>query len=125
MLQVTLSFDDPGGGGGGRALLAIPFLRGKEVRRAPWLVTLGHGLLGAAGFGVLLAALWNGVPASGMGTAGFAPAAAVLLALALALGMLIALASFRRGRPAALLVGVHASLAIAGLVVLWALVSLG
>jgi hypothetical protein len=109
----------------GGALLAIPFLRGKDARRAPWPVTLGHGSLGAAGFGVLVAGLWRGVPASGMGTAGFGPGAAVLFGLALALGILIALASFGRRRPAAVLVAVHASLAIAGLVVLWALVSMG
>jgi len=95
------------------------------VRRAHWAVTLGHGALGTAGLGVLLAGLLQGVPPSRMGTAGFGPAAAVLLALALALGILIALASFGRRRPAAALVAVHASLAIAGLVVLWALVSLG
>jgi hypothetical protein len=74
---------------------------------------------------VLVAALWQGVPVSGMGTVGFGPGAAVLFALALALGILIALASFGRRRPAATLVAVHASLAIAGLVVLWVLVSLG
>lgn len=88
-------------------------------------MTLGHGALGTAGFGVLAAGLWQGVPVSGMGTAGFGPGAAVLFGLALALGISIALASFGRRRPAATLVAVHASLAIAGLVVLWALVSLG
>jgi hypothetical protein len=107
------------------ALLAIPFLRGKHVRRAHWAVTLGHGALGTVGFGVLIAGLWQGVPASGMGTAGFGPGATVLLGLALALGITIALVSYGRRRPAATLVAVHASLAIAGLVVLWAVVSLG
>lgn len=105
-------------------LLAIPFLRGKSARRAHWAVALGHGGIGAAGLGVLVVALWRGVPASGMGTTGFGPGAAVLLGLTLALGIAIALMSFRR-RPAATLVAVHASLAIGGLVVLWALVSGG
>ncbi len=88
-------------------------------------MTLGHGVLGAAGLVVLVVALSRGVPASGLGTAGFGPAAAVLFGIALALGISIALASFGRRRPAATLVGVHASLAIGGLVVLWALISLG
>jgi hypothetical protein len=109
----------------GGALLAIPFLRGKDSRRAHWAVALGHGVVGAAGVAALVVALWQGVPVSGMGTAGFGPGAAVLFGLALALGISIALASFGGRRPAATLVGVHASLAIAGLVVLWALVSLG
>jgi hypothetical protein len=82
-------------------------------------------MLGAVGLVVLVVALWRGVPASGMGTGGFGPGAAVLFGLALALGILIALASFGRRRPSATLVAVHASLAIAGLVVLWAVVSLG
>jgi hypothetical protein len=125
MLQITLSFIILAVAAAGGALLAIPFLRGKDARRAHWAVTLGHGVLGAVGFGVLLTGLWSGLPASGMGTAGFGPAAAVLFALALALGILIALASVGRRRPAATLVAVHASLAIAGLVVLWALVGLG
>jgi hypothetical protein len=105
-------------------LLAIPFLRGKGVRRAHWTVALGHGLTGAAGLGVLVVVLWRGVPASGMGTAGFGPGAAVLLGLALMLGVAIALLSFAR-RPAATLVAVHASLAVAGIVVLWVLASVG
>jgi hypothetical protein len=88
-------------------------------------VALGHGVVGAGGVAVLVIALWPGAPLSGMGTAGFGPGAAVLFAFALALGILIALASFRGWRPAAALVAVHASLAIAGLVVLWTLVSLG
>jgi hypothetical protein len=125
MLQATLSFVILVVAAAIGALLAIPFLRGKDVRRAPWVVALGHGALGTAGLGMLLAALWQGVPASGMGTVGFGSGAAVLFGLALTLGILIALASFGRRRPAATLVAVHASLAIAGLVVLWAFVSLG
>jgi hypothetical protein len=125
MLQITLAFILLAVAAAAGALLAIPFMRGKEVRRAHWVVTLGHGVLGAAGVVVLLVGLWRGVPVSGMGTAGFGPGAAVLFGLALALGVFIALASFARRRPAATLVAVHASLAIAGLVVLWAVVSLG
>ncbi|HEY1798631.1 MAG TPA: hypothetical protein VGG57_21140 [Stellaceae bacterium] len=125
MLRLTLSFAILAVAAAIGALLAVPFLRGKGARRAHWAVTLGHGVLGTAGLGVLLAGLWQGLPASGMGTAGFGPGAAVLLALALGLGISIGLASFGRRRPAAALVAVHASLAIAGLVVLWALVSVG
>lgn len=107
------------------AVLAIPFLRGKEARRLPWLAALVHGGIGVTGLAVLSAALWQGLPASGMGTGGFGPAAACFLAVALVLGLAIALASWRRRRPAGTLVAIHAGVAIAGVVLLWALVSLG
>ncbi len=108
------------------ALLAIPFLRGKAARRVPWPVALAHGGLGVTGFAVLVAALRHGLPASGMGTGGFGPAAASFLGVALVLGLVIGLSpSWRRRRPAGALVAVHASLAIGGVVMLWALASLG
>ena len=47
---------------------------------------------------------------------------ALLLGIALLLGLVIGL---RRRRPAGVLVAVHASMAIAGFVVLWTVVSLG
>jgi uncharacterized iron-regulated membrane protein len=59
-----------------------------------------------------------------MGTARFGPLAALLLGLALALGLVLARAAWRRRQPAAILVASHAGLAIAGLVLLLALVAL-
>lgn len=105
--------------GGG---LAIHFMRGEEMRRPPWPIGVVHGALGAAGLASLLLVLRNGLPPSGMGTTGFASAAAVLLGIALLLGLVIGL---RRHRPHGLLVAVHASLAVVGFVVLWTLISLG
>jgi hypothetical protein len=81
-----------------------------------------HGVLGTAGLAALLLALRAGLPPSAMGTEGFGPAAAGFVALAFVLGLAIAL--FRR-RPPGVLVAAHASLAIAGFVVLWTLASLG
>jgi hypothetical protein len=104
------------------AVLAIPFLRSKESRRLPWPLAAAHGAVGAVGVGILGIALWQGLPPSEMGTAGFGPAAAVLLGSALLLGLVMAM---RRRRPATPLVAVHASLAVAGIVVLWALATLG
>ena len=102
--------------GGG---LAIVYLRGRRL--PPWTAAL-HGFLGAASLGMLLRAWHRGLPSHGMGTTGFGQTASVLLALALALGLSFAL---RRGRPAGALVGSHAALAIAALVLLLALVALG
>jgi asparagine N-glycosylation enzyme membrane subunit Stt3 len=101
--------------------LALPYMRGR-ARRPPWPIGLLHGALGAVGLSALLFVLRNGLPPSAMGTTGFAPAAAVLLGVALLLGLVIGL---RRRRPAGALVAVHASVAVAGFVVLWAVVSLG
>ena len=74
---------------------------------------------------MLLVALRRGLPPSAAGTTGFAPAAAILLGFALAAGLLIAVATYRRRRPAGLLVAIHVSLAVAGFVVLWTVMSLG
>ena len=104
--------------------LAIQFLRGPAAARPNWLAPLVHGAFGAGGLAVLFVALSHGPPPSAMGTAGFGMAAALLLSLALALGLFVGYATFRRRRPAGLLVAVHASLAVAGFVALWTLVSL-
>ena len=101
--------------------LALPYLH-SGLRRPPWPVRLAHGGLGTMGLALLLLALHRGLPPSTMGTTGFGPAAAVFFALALVLGL--ALAVFRV-RPAGVLVAFHAGLAIAGFVVLWTLLSLG
>jgi hypothetical protein len=103
--------------------LAIQYLRGAGARRPPWPIALVHGVLGAAGLAIFLAVLQRGLPTSAAGTAGFGPAAAALIGLALLLGLVIARAA--RRRPPGILVAIHASVAIAGFVVLWTLVSFG
>jgi asparagine N-glycosylation enzyme membrane subunit Stt3 len=107
------------------SVLAVYYARGVE----PWPPHAAappiHGAVGATSLIVLLLALDRGLPSSQMGTSGFAPIAAGLLAAALGLGLALALLSWRRGRPGGALVGVHASLAIAGFVLLLALVALG
>jgi hypothetical protein len=105
--------------------LAIHYLRGAALRRPPWPIALVHAVLGAAGLTILVLALRRGLPPSDAGTTGFGPAAAVLIGLALALGLVIARAAWRGRRPAGILVAIHAGLAFAGFVVLWTLVSLG
>lgn len=112
------------------AALAVQHLRGSAARRLPWPVSLTHGALGTAALALLIRALWRGLPPSAMGTAGFGPAAAVLLGLALVLGLAIACGAGRRRRPAGVLpagvlVATHAGLAVAGFVVLWTLIGLG
>jgi hypothetical protein len=102
--------------------LVACYLRRRSSGRA---VRLLHAGFGIAGLGALLVSLQTSGPASHMGTAGFAPTAAILLTLALLLGLALARAFWQRRRPNELLVGFHAGLAIAGLVVLLALAGLG
>lgn len=83
----------------------------------PWAVGALHGLLGVGGLGCLLLALRG--PARGVeqGTASFGAIAATLLALAALAGGAILLTHLRKRRPGAL-IGIHATLAIGGFVVL-------
>jgi hypothetical protein len=104
------------------AYLVACYLRRRSAGRA---VRLSHAGFGIAGLGALLLSLQTSGPASQMGTAGFGPTAAVLVALALLLGLALARAFWQRRRPNELLVGFHAGLAIAGLVLLLALAGLG
>jgi hypothetical protein len=98
--------------------LAVQVMRGVAVpRSAGWL----HGAVAAVGFGLLMPPLRRGLGAAGMGTELFAPIVAWLLLLALVLGIVMLVLSRWRARPHGALVAAHGSLAIAGLVVLLAL----
>ena len=105
-------------------VLATRFLRADSGGVPPRALATGHAALGVAALGVLLLALRRGLPHTGMGTAGFAPIAAGLLALALAFGLVLAHAAWRRRRPAGVVVAIHAGLAVSGLALLLALVAL-
>jgi hypothetical protein len=104
--------------------LAIRYLRGKRPRPLAAVIAIAHGVVGAASLAALTLALRRGLPPPAMGTAGFGVAAAALLGLALAFGFLLAHVSWRRRRPPGLIIATHASLAIAALMLLLALVAL-
>lgn len=105
--------------------LALLYLAGRARRPPRAALAAAHGLLGAAGLAVLGAALLRGLPRHGMGTEGFGRIGAGLLACALLLGLALAGSRWRRRRPPGALVGGHASLAVAALVMLLTLISLG
>lgn len=105
--------------------LAVHFARGPAVRQPPAAIPLVHGGLGAIGLAVLGVVIRHGLPSAGNGTADFGSIAAGFLAVALLCGLLILFAAWRRRRPSGLLVATHASLAIAGIVLLLTLVALG
>src|SRR5215469_4102207 len=104
--------------------LAIFYLRGPSAPRLPSALPLVHGALAAAGLILLIVVLRHGLPPTDNGTAGFGLIAAGFFGVALVLGLLIAPVVWRGRRPAGLVVATHACVAIAGLVVLVALVAL-
>jgi hypothetical protein len=105
--------------------LALLFLRGPAARPPHRAIPAVHGAVGTASLALLLTALRRDALRPVMGTAGFGRTAAALLVLALAFGLVILAAAWRRRRPNVALVGAHAGFAIAGLVVLSALIALG
>ena len=105
--------------------LAVLYVRGPAAMRPHLAVPFVHGALGVVGLGLLIAVLRHVLPQADNGTGGFGAVAAALFALALAFGLLIARAGWRGRRPGGVVVASHASLAIAGLVVLLTLVALG
>ena len=104
--------------------LAALYLRGPNAPRPPLALPLVHGAFGAAGLTLLIVVLRHGLPPSDNGTGGFGVIAAGFFGLALAFGLLIAWIALRGRRPGGLVVATHASVAIAGLVVLLTLIAL-
>ncbi|HUC11006.1 MAG TPA: hypothetical protein VL985_11365 [Stellaceae bacterium] len=84
-----------------------------------------HGAAGAASLGILVAAITHSSTRAAMGTAGFDRISAALLGGTLLLGLLIAARGWRGRRPNAALIGAHASVAVAGLTLLLAVIALG
>ncbi len=85
---------------------------------------LAHGTLGLGGLAVLMAALGGPPRGVALGGASFGVFAAVMLAATALAGLLILTARARRWRPSALLIGLHATLALFGVVILAAYLSL-
>ena len=104
------------------AMLAVPHLRGGVARPAAGAL---HGVTGLAGFVVLLIALTGPPRGVAMGVGEFGRIGAVLLALTLLAGLGILVVRLRRRRVLALLIGIHATIAISGVVVLAAYALIG
>ena len=118
------------------AVLAMLFLREGATPEQPPPFRLGagvallHGAIGAAGLVLLVIAISEGAIQPSVGLGGFPAIAAWLFGLALLAGLVLLAVSAGdaeatpRGRRA-ILIAIHAFLAISGLVVLLALVGLG
>ncbi|HUB12276.1 MAG TPA: hypothetical protein VMB34_09985 [Acetobacteraceae bacterium] len=105
--------------------LATLHLTAARLRPLRWPVWAMHGLLGAAGFSVLLLCLGGPPRGAAMGVAGFGRVAAILLGLTLLAGLEILFERLRHHRLPVLMVGLHATLAIAALTVLAAYTVVG
>jgi len=106
-------------------MLAVQHMSAKSAAAAPWQIAILHGLLGIVGLICLVWALRG--PARGLdqGTASFGLISATLIApAALIGGGMFALRLLGRRIPGTL-IGVHATLAVSGLVVLAAYVLVG
>jgi hypothetical protein len=101
--------------------LALAHLRSEAAAPVPWWLGALHALLGLGGLGLLALALRG--PAHGLeqGTASFGTISATLIVLAALFGGLILRRRFRH-QHAGTLIGIHATLAVSGFVVLAAYV---
>jgi hypothetical protein len=102
--------------------LAIQIMRAPARQPSRVLAWL-HGIVALGSYGVLLAALTGPPPADSLrgaatGTQSFGLVAALLLVLALLLGILALALHLVRKRMPGIAIGVHASVAIAGYVIL-------
>ena len=97
-----------------------------EGRTAPpWLLAALHGLLGIGGFGCLVLALRGPARRLDQAPASFGIIAAALIALAALLGVSFMARRRLKGRPPGILIGIHATLAVSGFVILAAYVFAG
>ncbi len=102
--------------------VVLTLLYGTGRRRGLRFAGPVHGLLGASGLGLLVLALGGPARGAAYGVSGFGSMAAILLGCAILLGLLVLRARLRRRDPM-FVIGIHATLAIFGLVLLAAYAS--
>jgi hypothetical protein len=104
--------------------LVLIALYARAQGRAIRLVGPLHGICGATALALLILALRGPLPGAGLGISGFAPTAAVLLGLAILAGLWVRSIGLR-GRDPTLAIGIHATLAVFGAVLIAACASIG
>lgn len=98
------------------AILAIRSLR--AARLAPTFLAAAHGLVALGGWILLLAALRGPARGVATGTASFGAIAAILLGAAALAGVALFATRARGARFRGGLIGIHATLAVSGFVIL-------
>jgi len=102
--------------------LAVLHFDGRPPERAPWPLALMHAGLALTGFALLAVTLGGPVRGADQGMAGFGITAAGLLAVAALIGGQIFVRFRLRKKSAGALVGIHAAVAVSGIVILAAYV---
>jgi hypothetical protein len=100
------------------AVLAVLYLRTDGAARPRWTLAALHGLVAIAGLGCLVLALRGPPRGLDQGAGSFGIIAAALIALAAMLGAGFLAARFCKMPIAGILIGIHATLAVSGFVVL-------
>jgi hypothetical protein len=108
----------------GTALAAL-HLRAGNARPPRWPLGILHGSLGIVGLGALLLALCGPPRGEALGVGAFGRIAAVLLAAALLAGLAVVAARLRYRRVPGLVIGIHATIAVSGVVILAAYTLVG
>jgi hypothetical protein len=102
---------------------ALAFLHLRAAKLPPWPVGALHGMAGATGLVVLILALQAPARGAEYGVSAFGPAAAVLVALALVMGLVVLILARRFRRTSGLVIAVHSTIAVTAFVLLLAYVS--
>ncbi len=95
------------------------YLQERPIRGWARWTSVGHGLLGVTGSALLIASMATGAPDRG----GMGQVATTLLVATLIGAAVIVVAQVRRRRPSGLVVALHATLGVAGYVILAAYTS--
>jgi MYXO-CTERM domain-containing protein len=85
---------------------------------SPLALALGHAILALGGYALLLAALGGPQRGAVSGVQSFGAVAAVLIGLAVLAGLALLRQRRRRQRISGALIGIHATLAVSGFVIL-------
>jgi len=107
------------------SMLAVLHLRIKGAAMPPWPLAALHGLLAVVGLGCLVLALHGPSRGLDQGTASFGIISAALLALAASVGAKLLAARVFKKRIGGGTIGIHATLAVSGFVILIAYVFAG
>jgi hypothetical protein len=105
--------------------LAIQHLRTEGAKPPPWPLALLHGLFAIVGLGCLVLALRGPPRGLDQGTGSFGIIAAALIVMAALVGGWMLATRIVKRRPARILIGIHAMLAVGGFVILAAYVFAG
>jgi len=105
--------------------LAILRLRTDGAAAPPWWFAGLHGIFAIAGLGCLLLALRGPPRGLATGTASFGLMAAVLIALAALVGGGLLATHLLKRRLPGIVIGIHATLAVSGFVILAAYLFVG